>query len=105
LECLYDFVASVRGALGKLRAHACDRAPELYLQGSPRQRFDERGIYGLLGDILVEFAIAYGICFCIVALLGGPGFNKDILRPPDVVVAHSLYGELDGKTFKPREYS
>ena len=88
LECLYDVAASVRDALDKLRAHACDRATELDLQRSPRQRLDERGIFGLLGDILVEFAIEHGICFRITALQGGTGFNKGILKPPDVVVAH-----------------
>jgi hypothetical protein len=53
---LYDVVATVRGALGKLRAHACHCAAELDLQRNPRQRLDERGIFGLLGEILVKFS-------------------------------------------------
>jgi hypothetical protein len=68
-------------ALGKLRAHACDRATELDLQRNPRQRLDERGISGLLGDILVKIAIAHGVCFRISTLQGGRGFNKYIIKP------------------------
>ena len=76
LECLYDVVATVRGALGKLRAHACHCAAELDLQRNPRQRLDERGIFGLLGEILVKFSIAHGICFGISALQRGPCLNN-----------------------------
>ena len=36
LEYLYDVVGTVRGALGKLRAHACHCAAELDLQRNPR---------------------------------------------------------------------
>ena len=59
LECLHDVVTSVRGALGKLWAHAGDRAAELDLQRNSRQHFDERGISGLLGDTFAKFAIAH----------------------------------------------
>jgi len=98
LECLHDVVTSVRGALGKLWAHAGDRAAELDLQRNSRQHFDERGISRLLGDTFAKFAIAHGISFSISALQGGSGFNKYILKPPDIVVAHIQYGELDRKT-------
>jgi hypothetical protein len=82
LECLYDVIATVRGALGKLRAHACYCATELDLQGNPRMRLDERGISGLLGEVLVKFSIAHGICLRISAPQSGPGFKKYILEPP-----------------------
>jgi len=103
LECLYGVVASVDCASGKLRAQACDRATELDLQRNPRQRLDERGISGLLGDILVKIAIAHGISFCISALQGGRGFNKYIIKPQDVVVTHLRHSEFDRKTLKPLE--
>jgi len=100
---LYDVVATVRGALGKLRAHACHCAAELDLQRNPRQRLDERGIFRLLGEILVNFSIAHGICFRISALQRGPCLNKHVLKPPDVAVAHLRDGKLDRKTLKPLE--
>src|SRR6202051_4579504 len=88
LERLDDVVASVRGALRKVRARACDCATELDLQRNTRQRLDERGISGLLGNILVKFPIVHGICFRISALQGGAGFNEYFLKPPDIVVTH-----------------
>lgn len=94
-ECLYDLVAAVRGALSKLRAYACDCAAELDLHRNSRQRLDERGISGSSGDILVKSSIAHGICFRISALQRGPCFNKHVLKPPDVVVAHLRHGEFD----------
>jgi hypothetical protein len=51
------------------------------LQRNPRQRLDERGISGLLGDILVKIAIAHGVCFRISTLQGDRGFNKYIIKP------------------------
>lgn len=59
---------TVRGALRKLRANARERATELDLQRNSRQRLDERGLSGLLGDILVNFPIADRKCFRISAL-------------------------------------
>ena len=59
LECLHDVVTSVRGALGKLWAHAGDRAAGLDLQRNSRQHFDERGISRLLGYTFAKFAIAH----------------------------------------------
>src|ERR1700722_2813312 len=100
LECLYDVVASVRGALRKLRTHACDRAAELDLQRNPRQHLDERGISGLLGDILVKLPIAHRKCFRISALQRDHDPDEDILKSPDVVVAHLRDGEFDRETFK-----
>jgi hypothetical protein len=82
---------------------ACHCAAELDLQRNPRQRLDERGIFGLLGEILVKFSIAHGICFRISALQRGPCFNKHVLKPPDVAVAHLRDGKLDRKTLKPLE--
>jgi hypothetical protein len=58
LQCLDDVVAPVRGALGELPAHICDGAAELDLQRKPRQRVDQRGISGLLGDGLTKLPIA-----------------------------------------------
>src|SRR5580704_204347 len=103
LECLYDVVASVRGALRKLRTHACDCATELDLQRNPRQHLDERGISGLLGDILVKLPLAHGKCFRISALQRDHDPNEDILKSPDVVVAHLRDGEFDRETFKQLE--
>src|SRR6478736_1208126 len=64
-----------RGALGELAAHICDGAAELDLQREPRQRLDQRGISGLLGDGLAKLAIARSISFHVSALQGVHGFN------------------------------
>ncbi len=100
-QCLDDVVAPVRGALGELPAHVCDGAAELDLQRDPRQRLDQRGISGLLGDGLAKFPIALGISFDVFALQGVHGFNKCIFKAPDVAVAHLRDRELNGETFKP----
>src|SRR5882724_192378 len=63
LERLYDIVASVRSTFGEFPAYACDCTTQLDLQREPRQRLDQRGVAGLLGDGLVKFPIAHGICF------------------------------------------
>src|ERR1700682_1203719 len=100
LECLYDVIVSVRSALGKLPARARDCAAELDLQRTPRQRIDERGISGLLGDNFVKFPIAHGIDGYVSAPQGGHGFIKHIFISSDVAVAHVRYGEFDRKTLK-----
>src|SRR5260370_10473767 len=100
-ECLYDVVAPVRGALGELRAYVCDGAAELDLQRKPRQRLDQRGISGLLGDGLAKLPIAHNIGFHVSALQGDHGVDKDIFKPPDVAVAHLRDGEFNRETFKP----
>src|ERR1700687_1386505 len=101
LECLYDVIGSVRGALRELPAHICDCATELDLQRKPRQRLDECGISGLLGDIFVKFPIAHSIGFNVSVLQGDHGFNEYIFKPPDVAVAHWRDGELNRETFEP----
>jgi len=52
-----NVVAPVCGALGELLAHVCDCAAELDLQRDPRQRLDQRGISGLLGDGLAKLRL------------------------------------------------
>lgn len=70
------------------------------MQGSPRQRIDERGISSLLGDSFVKFPIADGICFHVVALQGYHSFTKHISNRWISTVAHLGDGKLDGKTFQ-----
>src|SRR5260370_22659034 len=76
LECLDDVVASVRRALGELPACVRDCAAELDLQRKPRQRFDQRRISGLLGNIFVELPIAHLIGLDISTPQCGNGFGQ-----------------------------
>ena len=64
-----------------------DCAAELDLQPNPRQRFDERGISGLLGNTFVKFPISHSICFDVSTLQGGYAFNEYI-STRDIAVAH-----------------
>jgi hypothetical protein len=69
------------GALHERPARTCDCAAELNLQRNPRQRFDGRGIFGLLGNFIVKFPISHSICFHVSTLQGGHAFNKYIFKP------------------------
>src|SRR6202171_1980344 len=94
-------MAPVRGALGELRAHICDDAAELDLQRKPRQRLDQRGISGLLGDSVAKLTIAYRISLRVSTLQGIHSFKEDVFKSPDVAVAHLRHGELNRETLKP----
>src|SRR5258705_10014619 len=75
LDCLDDVVGAGRGELGGLAAQVCDGAAELDLKRKPRQRLDQRGISGLLGNGLAKLPIARSISFHVSALQGNHGFK------------------------------
>src|SRR5437868_10338189 len=120
LECLYDVVATVHGALGKLRTHACDCAAELELHRNPRQRLQERlpdlEVREALGGrrfwliacaLLLVSTVTQGLVVHTVPLLTDKGYSPEAAATLMVAVGLStmagrlLSGYLVDRIFAP----